>query len=100
PDLLSQCLPTYPPLAKRLPKDSGWYDAIKRPHVRLVSDPITTFTETGLRTAGGEEHHFDAVVLATGFDATGFLWRISVKGVGERTLEEAWSRDGARAYLG
>ena len=49
-DLVEQCVPGYPPLTKRLPKDNGWFDALRMDHVELVSDPIERFTATGIRT--------------------------------------------------
>jgi 4-hydroxyacetophenone monooxygenase len=100
PDLVEKCIPRYPPLAKRLPKDNGWYDAVKRDHVELVVDPIEQVTPRGIRVVAGREYEFDLIVTATGFHVNRFLWPISFEGRDGITLDRAWERDGARAYLG
>jgi 4-hydroxyacetophenone monooxygenase len=99
PDLLERCTPDYPPLSRRLPKDNGWYDAILKDHVSLVTTPIERITPKGVLTSDGTEHPFDLIVLATGFNATDFLLTIDVAGDGV-SLKDFWSVDGARAYLG
>ena len=32
PDLVARCIPKYPPMTKRLPKDNGWFDALRKDH--------------------------------------------------------------------
>jgi cyclohexanone monooxygenase len=92
----------YPIGTKRLALDTGYYETYNRPNVSLVSVrevPIRRFTERGL-LVGDREHAFDAIVLATGFDAiTGALERIDITGTGGRTLREAWA-EGPTSYLG
>ena len=87
---------------KRICIDSGYYDAFNRDNVRLVDireTPIKAITPAGLRTTN-EEFTFDALILATGFDAmTGALSRIAIKGRGGMLLTEKWA-DGPRTYLG
>jgi 4-hydroxyacetophenone monooxygenase len=100
PDLVEQCVPDYPPLTKRLPKDNGWFDALRLDHVELVSDPIERFTPSGIRTRSGNEYDVDLIVLATGYQANQFLLPINFVGRNGLTLAERWSVDGARAYLG
>jgi 4-hydroxyacetophenone monooxygenase len=100
PDLLQVCVPGYPPLAKRLPKDNGWYDAIKKDHVRLITSAIDRVTGDAIRTADGNEYPVDLIVMATGFQANRYLWPMKIVGRDGMTLEDAWKEDGARAYLG
>ena len=100
PDLVEKCVPDYPPLTKRLPKDNGWFDALRQDHVTLVTDPIERITPKGIRTVTGEEYPVDLVVLATGFRANDFLLPIDFVGRSGVTLGERWKVDGARAYLG
>lgn len=93
----------YPIGTKRLALDTGYYETYNRPNVSLVSvrdTPIERFTPQGIVVEGRGELEFDAIVLATGFDAvTGALERIRVTGRDERTLAEAWA-EGATSYLG
>ncbi len=92
----------YPWATKRLCVDTGYYATFNQPHVHLVdlrASPIVEFTETGVRTTAGT-HDFDAVVLATGFDAmTGALDRIDIRGRDGVALKDRWS-EGPRTYLG
>lgn len=87
---------------KRLCVDTGYYETFNRENVHLVDvgrNPITSFTERGLRV-GHTEYVFDAVVFATGFDAmTGALDRIDIRGRAGELLKEKWSA-GPRTYLG
>ncbi len=87
---------------KRLCVDTGYYATFNRDNVELIDinrSPIERFTPNGL-IAGGVVHEFDAVVLATGFDAmTGTLLKIDIRGRDGVTLQEAWAQ-GPRTYLG
>ena len=87
---------------KRLCVDTGYYDTFNRPNVELVDvseHPIDGFTRSGLRT-GGREYSFDALVLATGFDAmTGTLMRLDLRGRGGLSIQQKWHA-GPLNYLG
>jgi cation diffusion facilitator CzcD-associated flavoprotein CzcO len=76
-----------------------WYPALTRPNVRLVTEPITEITETGVVTADGEHHRVDTIIYGTGFVANEFLTTVDVIGPGGRHLHDTW-KDGAEAYLG
>lgn len=92
----------YPIGTKRLALDTNYYDTYNRPNVELVSvreTPIERFSPSGI-VVDGQEYEFDAIVLATGFDAaTGALDRIQFEGADGRTLTDAWA-EGAKSYLG
>jgi cation diffusion facilitator CzcD-associated flavoprotein CzcO len=87
---------------KRLCIDTGYYEAFNRPNVTLVDvsrSPIDRITPDGLVVAG-KAYAFDALVLATGFDAmTGALNRIAIRGRGGLALAQKWA-EGPRTYLG
>lgn len=87
---------------KRLCVDTNYYQTFNRPNVHLVDiseTPIDTITQDGLRT-GGQDHEFDSIVFATGFDAmTGSLLRVDIRGSGGRTLADKWD-EGPKTYLG
>ena len=88
---------------KRPPLEIDYYEAYNRENVDLVdvkSNPIAAVTETGVRLADGTEHEFDALVLATGFDAcTGPLLAMNIVGKGGVRLKDHWA-DGPQTYLG
>ncbi|UGQ11140.1 NAD(P)/FAD-dependent oxidoreductase [Yinghuangia sp. ASG 101] len=88
--------------AKRVPCETNYYETYNRDNVDLVllkENPITEFTEKGIRTAEGDIE-VDMIILATGFDAfTGALNKIDIRGLGGRTLRDKW-KDGPLTYLG
>ncbi|HEV8115051.1 MAG TPA: hypothetical protein VGP53_02350, partial [Acidimicrobiales bacterium] len=65
----------------------------------LVTEPIAAVEGGGVRTADGELHELDVLVLATGFRVDRFLRPIEVTGRGGVTLDEAWAQRPS-AYLG
>ena len=78
---------------KRLGVDTGYFEAYNRPNVKLVdvsAHPIDEITPTGLKT-GGQDYAFDALVLATGFDAmTGTLMALDLRGRGGLSIQQKW----------
>jgi cyclohexanone monooxygenase len=87
---------------KRICVDIDYFETYNRPNVTLVNlkaTPIEAITLDAVRT-GEATYPVDAIVFATGFDAmTGTLLAIDPKGVGGRSLKEAWA-EGPKAYLG
>ncbi len=103
PDVAALLTPKDHPFATKRPcVDTGYYAAYNRDNVRLIdlrATPIETFTPVGIRTTG-EDFAFDAIVLATGFDAmTGALDRIDIRGRGGVAMRDRWAH-GPRTYLG
>ena len=78
-DLIEKVLPKYPPYGKRMLLDNGWYQALRRDNVRLITTPIQRITADGITTTDGHEK-VDVIVFATGFDANQVLWPIKVTG--------------------
>ena len=87
---------------KRLCVDTGYYETFNRDNVRLIdvgTQSIEAITPRGLR-AGGREYEFDALVLATGFDAmTGTMTRLDLRGRDGLRIQDKW-RAGPANYLG
>jgi 4-hydroxyacetophenone monooxygenase len=99
-DLLEKVVPTYPPYGKRILLDNGWYQALCKPNVRLVTEAVASVTPAGVVTTSGDSHDVDVLVWATGFEASRFVSSLEVVGRDSETLLEAWDGDDARAYLG
>lgn len=100
PDLVAKCLPDYPPYGKRILIDNGWYQALKRPNVELVTEAVDRIEADAVIAADGSRHEVDAIILATGFEAAQMLGSMTVLGRSGQTLAEAWADDDPRAYLG
>jgi 4-hydroxyacetophenone monooxygenase len=99
-DLVAKALPDYPPFGKRMLLDNGWYAAIRRDDVDLVTAPVAAITTNGVRAADGTDVAADVVVLCTGFEAQKLLWPLSIRGRDGRTIADAWGPDDADAHLG
>jgi 4-hydroxyacetophenone monooxygenase len=99
-DLQRKSIPTYPPFGKRILLDPGWYDALLRPNVELVTEAVAEITETGVRTTSGQAYEADIVVLCTGFHAQRQLYPMDIRGRSGRPIRELWNDDDATAYLG
>ena len=91
---------------KRLCADTGYFETYNRDNVTLVdiaTKPIEKITASGLAMGKGndiENHEFDILVFATGFDAmTGSLNKIDIRGIDGESLKNKWTA-GPRTYLG
>ena len=99
-DLIAKSLPPFPPFAKRMLLDNGWFDALRRDNVTLETHGVEKIVPTGVVTTDGTEHDLDVLIYATGFGVSRFLSTFEVTGTGGTTLHEAWQGDDAAAYLG
>jgi 4-hydroxyacetophenone monooxygenase len=78
-DLARALLPDYPVFTKRMIIDNGWFRALQRDNVRLISAPVEQMTETSIVTREGSED-IDVVVFATGFQTDSVLHGIGIRG--------------------
>jgi 4-hydroxyacetophenone monooxygenase len=99
-DLFDKVVPTYPPYGKRILLDNGWYAALLRDNVTLVSEPVCEVVDNGVRVGSGDIYDADMLVWATGFQASRFVASLEVIGLNQMSLRDAWDDDDARAYLG
>ena len=103
PETARKLMPTtYPIGTKRIPVDTGYYEAYNRDNVTLVDlreTPIAEVTEKGIRTSDSE-YDLDIIVYATGFDAfTGSLVGLNIEGRDGVKLADKWVA-GPTTYLG
>lgn len=99
-DLLPKVLPDYPPFAKRMLLDNGWFRALRRDDVDLFTSGVTAVTDSGVVDDTGAAHDVDVLIWATGFDVVHFLMPLEIVGRSGRTIHEVWNGDDARAFLG
>lgn len=76
---------------------NGYLEALCEDNVTVVSQSIQEITPKGIRTADGEEHEFDIIVCATGFDVS---WKPAYPTIGRenRSLSDEW-KDIPNTYL-
>lgn len=96
-NLRARLTPDYKVGCKRLILSDGYYDAIQRPNVRLITDGIQRITEQGVQTANGEQHALDVIVLASGFDPFAYFRPANIVGKQGVRIAEAW-QDKVQAY--
>jgi len=99
PSLREKLTPDYEYGCKRILRSDDFYPALTRENVELVTEPIASFTPTGIRTADGVERDFDVVIYATGFKSQAFQAGMQIVGRDGVTLDERWGID-PEAYLG
>jgi 4-hydroxyacetophenone monooxygenase len=99
PDLLKKCMPTYPPYGKRILLDNGWFSAVRKPNVELVTDSVDHVDATGVQSASGHREH-DVIVLANGFEVFQTASRLGLRGRNGVDLADLWANDDPKAYLG
>ncbi len=98
PALRARLTPDYEPMCKRLIISGGFYRAVQRPNVDLVTDAIERIEPGGVRTSDGMLHELDVLALATGFDAHAYLRPMQVTGAGGVSLDDAWAPE-PHAYM-
>jgi 4-hydroxyacetophenone monooxygenase len=100
PDLIEQCIPSYPPYGKRMLLDNSWFETMRRDNVTLITDRVARVEEDGLVTGSGRHVPADVIALATGFRILEIIGTFTLRGRSGRTLRDHWGTDDARAHLG
>jgi cation diffusion facilitator CzcD-associated flavoprotein CzcO len=98
PELRERLRPSYRAACKRLVMADGFYEAIQRPHARLVTEGIARVEPAGVRARDGALHELDVLVLATGFHVDWFVRPMQVLGRGGVRLDDVWT-SGPSAYM-
>ncbi len=95
--LCKAIVPDFPLGCRRLTPGVGYLEALRKPNVKVVTDPITRVVADGLETATGEDIKVDAIICATGFDVS-FRPRFPIIGrIGN--LQDEWERELPKAYM-
>ncbi|KAL4874222.1 hypothetical protein BJY04DRAFT_31120 [Aspergillus karnatakaensis] len=98
PEIADLIVPTNFAVGCRRPTPgAGYLEALCEDNVSVVSSSIQEITPNGIRTADGEEHEFDVIVCATGFDVS---WKPAYPTIGRdsRSLSKEWA-DAPSTYL-
>ncbi|MDX2357437.1 NAD(P)/FAD-dependent oxidoreductase [Dietzia sp. PP-33] len=98
--LRARLTPNFEIGCKRILLSNGWYRALARRNVDVVTTPISRVVENGIVTADGVEHPADVLVVATGFHVTDSPFFERVRDSSGRTLADKWAAEGMEAYKG
>ena len=99
PRLLEKVQPDYSIGCKRILPSNGWYPALGKPNVELVTDGIREVKANSIVGEDGVEREVDAIILGTGFKVTDMPIARLVHGRGGRSLDDVW-RGSPRAHRG
>lgn len=97
PRLRRALTPDYEPMCKRLVMSGGFYRAIQRDDVELVTAGIDHVEHRGIVTDDGVLHEVDVIVLATGFDSHAFFRPMQLTGRDGIRIDDVW-QDGPHAH--
>jgi cation diffusion facilitator CzcD-associated flavoprotein CzcO len=92
PGLRRRLTPRDGALCKRPVVSSGFYRAVQREDVEVISCGIAHVEEAGVRTADGNLHALDVLILATGFRAHDYMRPIRIVGEHGVELDDVWAR--------
>jgi cation diffusion facilitator CzcD-associated flavoprotein CzcO len=67
-------------------------------NVTVVNHGVSALTKMGCRSDDGEEHFFDVIICATGFN-TSFIPRFPIRGFDGQNLQDVWASK-PNSYLG
>lgn len=101
PEMQKNVTPDYTIGCKRIILSDTLYPALCRKNVHLYTRDhgVGEIDETGINTTKGEKIELDAIVYATGYDATDGVVSYPIVGKGGKSVAEYWE-DFPRAYLG
>ncbi|GMK56212.1 hypothetical protein CspeluHIS016_0300520 [Cutaneotrichosporon spelunceum] len=98
PEIADLLIPDFMVGCRRPTPGNGFLEALVEDNVQVVSDPIVRIEERGIVTTKGL-HEVDAIVCATGFDAS-LKPRFPFTGRNGADLAKRWSTGPAEAYMG
>ena len=91
--------PNYTIGCRRILFSDTFYQALEKPNVELVCEPIDNIESSGITTKDGSNRPVDVLVLATGFQNAAQPFAKLIVGENHTLLWDEWS-DGQYAYLG
>jgi 4-hydroxyacetophenone monooxygenase len=97
---IKRLTPDCPPYARRMIVDNGWYAALLRPNVELVTGGVAGLSADGVITSDGRSIPVDTVIAASGFDVERYLWPSEYLGRNGQSIEKLWNDEGPHAFLG
>ena len=96
-ELRDKLTPKYEPGCKRVLISNTFYPALQQPNVTLETSALTSTHGNIAKAASGAEYELDALIFATGFEATEPPYANLVYGKKGISLSEHWSQ-GMQAF--
>jgi cation diffusion facilitator CzcD-associated flavoprotein CzcO len=95
--LCKALIPDFPLGTRRITPAPGYFEALRKDNVEVVTGSIERFLTDGIQMESGEVLKADAIVCATGFDIS-FCPRFPLIGR-EGDLRDTWSKETPKAYM-
>ncbi|CAO3592616.1 unnamed protein product [Absidia cylindrospora] len=90
PDLVKALIPDYDLGCRRITPSEIYLEALAEKNVTVERSGIASTRGHTITTKDGEEFECDILVLATGYNTTGFLGNLQVNGRNKRNLNQLW----------
>lgn len=90
PVLREKLTPNYKVGCKRIVVSNTIIPAMQRDNVNLVTDGIVEINETGIKTADGQQHDLDVLILSTGFNPVAYMRPMELLGKDGLHINDAW----------
>lgn len=94
PELQNLIVPSFAVGCRRPTPGTGYLEALCADNCEVIWGEIDSFTETGIKSADGEQRDFDVIIAATGFD-TSFVPRWPIIGTNGKDLQSEWTKNPA-----
>jgi cation diffusion facilitator CzcD-associated flavoprotein CzcO len=99
PVLRKKLTPNFRLGCKRVLISNDYYATLQRKNVELVTEGIAEIRPHSIVTSDGQERPVDAIIYATGFEASEVKPPFPIAGRAGRDLAQSWSQN-VEAYLG
>ncbi|CAO3641739.1 unnamed protein product [Cunninghamella blakesleeana] len=90
-DLVPMLIPKYAPGCKRIARTEYYLEALAESNVTVKMGNITSVDGRTIQHEDGSSADVDILVLATGFNVSGFLGNMNVIGRDNQNLNDLWS---------
>ncbi|CAO3646801.1 unnamed protein product [Cunninghamella blakesleeana] len=98
PDLVDKLIPDYEVGCRRVTPSEFYLEALCEKNVVVERSNIESVKGRTIRTVDGKETEFDILVLATGYNTTGFLGNLQVHGRNNLNLNKLWEENYTDTY--
>ncbi|KAI9299899.1 hypothetical protein BJ944DRAFT_273743, partial [Cunninghamella echinulata] len=98
PDLVDKLIPNYEVGCRRITPSETYLEALCEKNVVVERTDIESVKGRTIRTVDGNETEFDILILATGYNTTGFLGNLQVNGRDNVNLNKLWEENYTDTY--
>lgn len=100
PKMMAALMPKFVIGCRRFTPGDHYLHALQQDNVSMISDPIVRVTKNSIIDGTGASHEVDAIICATGFDAS-YEPRFTITGKGGYNLADNWGKDKpTESYMG